>query len=95
MIEVIDERNDESSLEVYNGQVREDRDGRVVMVINDVRYHQHRHNDFVLKLLILKEGLNGCGRPFSTVPSEEYSKEDVIKLYPKVLNSKLIIEGDN
>lgn len=95
MIKVIDERNDERRLEVYDGQVREDREGRIIMVITDDRFHQHRCNDSVLKLLILKEGLNGCGKPFTTVPSEDYSEEDVIKLYPKVLDSKLIIEGGN
>lgn len=81
--------------EVYNGQIREDGDGRIVIVITDVLFNPYGANKRVMRTLVLRESGNGRVAPFTTVPRGYASDKEIIRNYPKVLNGTITIkEGD-
>lgn len=77
--------------EVYNGQIREDRDGRIVMVITDHRYYKGEPITETARVLVLHEGKNGDADKFTTIPQIFKSNKELVKEYPKVLSGTITI----
>lgn len=96
MAKLIDKRTPIAGAGVAKiGEVREDEDGRIVMVIRNERWDElmEEVDDSVLKLLTLEEGIDGNAEPFKTIPCEDYTAEEVARLYPKLLDVDIVIRG--
>lgn len=90
MTKVIVEES-QTKQEVYNGQIRTNEGGRIVMVITDKRAEPAGVGSRTIRTLVLREGDNGfCGQ-FETVRALYDSDEKIIEKYPKVLSATITI----
>lgn len=83
---------------VIDGQIRTNHCGRVIMVITDVRFPDgsKRSQTLTLRALMLKEQTRcngGTCIPFTTIP-KEYTREEIARDYPIVLESSITLYGE-
>jgi len=95
---IIDERDGDKvkeEQEVKDGQIRADNWGRVVLIVTDVRYPREGHmvKTETLRAIVLKESSRGNGVPFKSIP-KKYTREDIMRYYPTVLEGSIIIHGE-
>lgn len=82
--------------EACDGQIREDGDGRIIMVITDERPAKiFGERSRTIRALVLRAGKYDLSEMYTTIPREYETYAELASSYPKVLSGTITIEGSN